>query len=64
MISKTESGQVSKEISGSGSGSGTRWALAATQRLKNNAAFVMGLIRDKGAHSTGLTLDLLHIVLL
>ena len=28
MISKTESGRVSKEIPGSGSGSGTRWALA------------------------------------
>ena len=28
MISKTESGGVSKEIPGSGSGSGTRWALA------------------------------------
>ena len=27
MISKTESGRVSKEILGSGSGSGTRWAL-------------------------------------
>ena len=27
MISKTESGRVSKEIPGSGSGSGTRWAL-------------------------------------
>ena len=27
MISKTESGQVSKEIPGSGSGSGTRWTL-------------------------------------
>ena len=27
MISKTESGLVSKEIPGSGSGSGTRWAL-------------------------------------
>ena len=29
MISKTESGRVSKEIPGSGSGSGTRWALLA-----------------------------------
>ena len=27
LISKTESGRVSKEILGSGSGSGTRWAL-------------------------------------
>ena len=27
MISKTESGRVSKKIPGSGSGSGTRWAL-------------------------------------
>ena len=27
MISKTESGRVSKEIPGSGSGSGTRWTL-------------------------------------
>ena len=27
IISKTESGRVSKEIPGSGSGSGTRWAL-------------------------------------
>ena len=27
MISKTELGRVSKEIPGSGSGSGTRWAL-------------------------------------
>ena len=27
MISKTESGRVSEEIPGSGSGSGTRWAL-------------------------------------
>ena len=27
MISKTESGRVSKEILGIGSGSGTRWAL-------------------------------------
>ena len=27
MISKTESGRVSKEIPGSGWGSGTRWAL-------------------------------------
>ena len=27
MISKTESGRVSKEMPGSGSGSGTRWAL-------------------------------------
>ena len=27
MISKTESGRVAKEIPGSGSGSGTRWAL-------------------------------------
>ena len=30
MISKTESGRVAKEIPGSGSGSGTRWALLAS----------------------------------
>ena len=30
MISETESGRVSKEIPGSGSGSGTRWALPKT----------------------------------
>ena len=32
MISKTESGRVSKEIPGNGSGSGTRWALHVCTR--------------------------------
>ena len=34
MISKTESGRVSKEIPGSGSGSGTPWALPTTTLVK------------------------------
>ena len=34
MIYKTESGRVSKEIPGSGSGSGTRWALAESDNVK------------------------------
>ena len=34
MISKTESGRVSKEILGSGSGSGTRWALAVDDTIE------------------------------
>ena len=34
MISKTESGRVSKEIAGSGSGSGTRWALGIEPYLR------------------------------
>ena len=34
MISKTESGRVSKEIPGSESGSGTRWALIIITRPK------------------------------
>ena len=34
MISKTELGRVSKEILGSGSGSGTRWALAVDDTIE------------------------------
>ena len=40
MISKTESGRVSKEIPGSGSGSGTRWALhrgSSSRTLRDEA---------------------------
>ena len=36
MISKTESGRVSKEIPGSGSGSGTRWALVIGASMIND----------------------------
>ena len=36
MISKTESGRVLREISGSGSGSGTRWALLLSLNITTN----------------------------
>ena len=42
MIPKTESDRVSKEISGSGSGSGTRWALQLMgKRLTNSLACLL-----------------------
>ena len=42
MISKTESGRVSKEIPGSGSGSGTRWALGGEGSTRTlNLYYVM-----------------------
>ena len=46
MISKTELGRVSKEIPGSGSGSGTRWALAASNPADSSQS------RGKGAAGT------------
>ena len=43
MISKTESGRVSKEIPGSGSGSGTRWTLYASTFQAHMPAIFTGL---------------------
>ena len=43
MISKTESGRESKEIPGSGLGSGTRWALPLFPETSRK--FKIGLIR-------------------
>ena len=51
MISKTESGRVLKEIPGSGSGSGTRWALALRVAANRSVLEKVGLNPGGGFHN-------------